>query len=250
MEFDDILSLIGNLKMLNCTLLYAISIPGTSSQVLENLSAFKYIPNFYLYIFDYKKTLDDGRYERFGIRNEVFLNNSSNSLLILLLLILLIILLRLIRKRIRNLSENSRIYKVTYRVLQELEWNFIIGFLIQISLELTLSSLINIVHVSFSDITSTVRICIYVILFVIYIQTLLMCSPFRVFLFYLENYNSIKQDKFDIRYKILHTNLHSDDICYLFYNISYLARRILVGIVMILLSSAPYIQVVMSSSFL
>jgi hypothetical protein len=249
MEFYGILTLIGNLQMLNNSVLYNISLPKRSIQVLEDLSVFKYIPNLYDYFIDHENTLDDERYERLGITNEVFFNNSGKSLSILLLLIFLIILLRIIRKRIRNLSENSRFKKVTNRILQELEWNFIIGFLIQISLELTVSSLINIVHVSFSDTASTIGFCMSIILFVIYIQVMLVCSPIRLLLFYLKNYHEINENIFDIRYKVLHTNLHSDAIDYLFYNIFYLSRRIVYGVVMILLSSAPYIQVVINSSF-
>jgi hypothetical protein len=77
---------------------------------------------------------------------------------------------------------------------------------------------------------------------------MLLYSPIKLFLFYIKHYETICDDSFDIRYKVLHLTMKSEVIECLFFNILYLSRRIVYGFVIIFLSSSPYIQVVINSS--
>jgi hypothetical protein len=82
-------------------------------------------------------------------------------------LILIVIIIKTVKRFTTYLRQDSRFKKMIDIILQELEWNFIIGLLMQTSSELTTSALINIVHVSFSDINSTIGFSISILVIVI-----------------------------------------------------------------------------------
>ncbi len=245
---DSILYLIGSMQLQGYILLYNLSIPGKSMKVLKDFYPLFYIPNLIEYLNLNKSSLKLTRFEKIGIQSEILFINSGKSLSLLLLLLLIIIILKVIRYLTKKLHEDSAIKKFVNKILQELEWNLIIGLFIQVSIELTTSSLINILYVNFDYIPSIIGFCISIPLLVIFIQIIVLSSPINLFIFYLRNYPEIKCNLFDMRFKVLHITLKNEKIEYLFYNILYLSRRIIYGIVIVILPSSPYIQFVINSN--
>jgi hypothetical protein len=126
---------------------------------------------------------------------------------------------------------------------------FGIGFLIQGSLELTISSIVNLYYISFSDIHPIVGFSISAFVLVRHIQTLILLSPLKLLSFYLSPYDQIKSDMLNSKYSVLYYNLKSDQIENTFLNVLEILRRIVYGVNMIPFYSIPYIQVAINSSF-
>jgi hypothetical protein len=160
MNFYKGLSMIGTVQILSYSLLYNIHIPTRSKVILQGLSLFNIIPNTFEYFIPNEDTLKISRYERLDFNNELFLINSGKTLTVFLALLLFTFYLKFMKYLARNLPKASIFKQTAERLLQEFQWNFMINYILQLSLELTVSSLVNIYFVSLSDIHSIIGFCI------------------------------------------------------------------------------------------
>jgi hypothetical protein len=166
LNINSILSIIGTIELLSFILLYNLNTTSRIKSILEGISVFNIIPNIFEYFMSNEDTLDIKRYKRVGINNEVFLINSGKIFTMIIIMIILIIPLKIIDKFTSRLHESSLIKKYVSKLLGILEWNFVIGYLIQVSIELTIYSLINIYHVSFHRIESVIGFSFSIIVLV------------------------------------------------------------------------------------
>jgi hypothetical protein len=73
-------------------------------------------------------------------------------------------------------------------------------------------------------------------------------SPIKLTLFYIRNYDKIKDGTFSTKYSILHESLKTDQLEILLLSvIIIIIRRIIFGVSVILLHSSPYIQIMLNS---
>ncbi len=163
LNLNSVLSMIGTIQILNYILLYNLNIPDRVRAILEGISLFRIFPNIFEYFIPNQDTLDIERYNRVDINNELFLINSGKTLSILIIMLLVIMIIKLLISIKFKAKQILIIKKVSSKLLGVFEWNFVIGYLIQASLELTITSLINIYHASFSNIHSIIGFIISII---------------------------------------------------------------------------------------
>jgi hypothetical protein len=166
LNFNSILSMIGTIQILSYILLYNINIPDRVKDALEGISLFNIFPNIFEYFIPTQTTIEIERYQRVDIENELFLINSGKTLTTIITLLLAILILKMLGRLKSKSKAGMIIKKVVSKILGILEWNFIVGYLMQASLELTISSLTNIYYVSFSETHSIVGFTISVLIFV------------------------------------------------------------------------------------
>ncbi len=168
MNINSIFSMIGTIQIISYILLYNINIPSKARDILEGLNIFVLLPNIFEYFIPNHQTIRIDRYNRVDIYNELFLINSGKILTTLIIFICLILIMKILYCIIRNIRENHLLKKVIEKVLETYEWNLVIGYILQGSLELTIFSLINIYHVSFNDTNSIIGFSFSIFTLVIY----------------------------------------------------------------------------------
>jgi hypothetical protein len=162
LNFNSILSMIGTIQIISYTLLYNITIPSRAKSMLEGITILKILPNIFEYFIPKVDNINIERYKRADINNELFLINAGKIITMLILMILVIIILKLISRLIHISIMSTSIE----RILNMLEWNLVIGYLIQATLEFTIFSLVNIYNVSYSSTHSIVGFCISIFVLV------------------------------------------------------------------------------------
>ena len=120
------------------------------------------------YFIPNKDTLDIKRFKRADINTDLFLINSGKMITVIIFSIAAILALKLLNRFTQKWNDSNIIKKIVSNLLLALEWNFVLGSLIQGTLELSISSLINIYYVSFSDVHSIVGFSISIVVFVRY----------------------------------------------------------------------------------
>ncbi len=159
-------------------------------------------------------------------------------LTVIIISIVLILLIKLLNHFNKKLNHASYIKKIISKLLLTFEWKFIVGSLIQGTLD----------YVSFSNTRSVVGFSISIIISLRYIQILLMLSPIILALYVIKNHEKIKDGTYGTKYSIIYESLQRDQLEILLLNAIMITRRIIFGVSVILLSSSPYIQVIIKLS--
>jgi hypothetical protein len=169
LNFNTLFQLLGTTQILSYILLYNLSLPHNINAVLKGITFFEVIPNIFKYFASNFDDLGNKRFERMDYYNEVFLLNSGKTLTIFIITALFYIILKIIHHIAAKNSSIETFRRLSSRVIYELEWSFFIGFIIEVTLEITTTSLISIKYASFDNWYRIMSLVVSIICLVIYI---------------------------------------------------------------------------------
>jgi hypothetical protein len=169
LNLDSFFSTLGTTQLISYILLYNINIPIRAKVILEGISIISIVPNIFEYFIPKEDTLNIPRYKRADINNELFLINSGKMITIILFPTGVVLVLKILNRYTQKLNDSNSIKNVISKLLLNLEWKFVLGNLIQGTLELSISSLINLYYVSFFNFHSVIGFSISIVVFVRYI---------------------------------------------------------------------------------
>jgi hypothetical protein len=165
-NIQSFLLMMGTIEILSGILLYNLHIPSKVQTILEGISLFTIVPNLFEYFTPNEDTLNIERYNRADIRNELFLINSGKLITIVILILLIISILKIISRLTTRVWKDSIYAKLISKLQDVFVWNFLVGYLMQGSLQLTITSLINCLYFKISSLHSIIGVGFSIIVLV------------------------------------------------------------------------------------
>jgi hypothetical protein len=156
--------MLGTTELLSFILMYNLDIPDRARAVMEGMDILRILPNIFEYFISTNKKLHEARYNRTGYESEYFLINSGKFITVLVSMMLIYIIFKLLSKLLNKISKLEALLN---RIVRSLEWNLIIDYSMQMQLEITITSLLNIVNYSYRDAYSAINLVISIIVMVI-----------------------------------------------------------------------------------
>jgi hypothetical protein len=240
MNPNSFFGMLGTTQILGFILLYNLDIPNRVRTVIEGVNILQIVPNIFEYFIPDKKTLYEMRYNRAGYSSEYILISSGKFLSVLLSILLSCALVKLISK---ILNTNNHLQQYLIRIMHNLKV-YLLMYLTQMHLELTVSSLMNLVNFSYRDGYSPINLVLSILISLICFYT-----PIKYFLYTIKHHNEIKTDICSYQFEALYSSLRRSDIDYLMLNTILHIRNLIYAINMIFLHKSSYIQVILNSNF-
>ncbi len=185
MNPNSFFAMLGTTQILGLILLYNLDIPDRVRTYIEGVNIFQTIPNVFEYFISNNKTLYEMRYNRAGYASEFILLNSGKFLSILLSMMLCCTIVKLISKIFYT---SNKLQQCLNRIIYIIKLNLLM-YSVQMHLELTISSLINLVNYCYRDIYSAINLSVSLL-----ISILCFYAPIKYFLYSIKHHNEIQND--------------------------------------------------------